>query len=198
MLSKDSTSPITVPTPAHIYPPNSPTTTTPTKSTATERKRKFRFAFFRRSKSGNNTSNGKSSKGKSGESNEEAHAWEDAWIPGDYPFVRLEGHRAACAICLMDFDEPERKEKPVPQVDVSSTSTPPSLAQEKSEGEGEGNASTQPELSTIQEVRVEEVTQADAERLKLEDAGEGPQPLRLLACGHVFHVRTICHPISSR
>jgi hypothetical protein len=31
---------------------------------------------------------------------------------------------------------------------------------------------------------------ADAEnQLKLEDAGEGAVPLRLLACGHVFHVR---------
>ncbi|KAJ8584513.1 hypothetical protein M405DRAFT_746875, partial [Rhizopogon salebrosus TDB-379] len=25
-----------------------------------------------------------------------------------YPFVRLEGCRAACAICLMDFEEPKR------------------------------------------------------------------------------------------
>jgi hypothetical protein len=25
--------------------------------------------------------------------------------------------------------------------------------------------------------------------LRLEDAGEGVQPLRLLECGHVFHVR---------
>lgn len=89
----------------------------------------------------------------------------------------------------MDFDEPERKEKSVPQVNVSSANTSPSLAQEKSEGEGGGDVSTQPGLSTIQEVQVEEVTQADAERLKLEDAGDGPQPLRLLACGHVFHVR---------
>jgi hypothetical protein len=32
-------------------------------------------------------------------------------------------------------------------------------------------------------------SQQQQEGLKLEDAGEGPQPLRLLGCGHVFHVR---------
>ena len=31
-------------------------------------------------------------------------------------------------------------------------------------------------------------SQEALERLRLEDAGEGAQPLRLLPCGHVFHV----------
>jgi len=36
--------------------------------------------------------------------------WEANWELGEYPFVALEGSRAACAICLMDFEEPKRKE----------------------------------------------------------------------------------------
>ena len=35
---------------------------------------------------------------------------------------------------------------------------------------------------------MEEVTEEERDALKLNDAGEGAQPLRLLSCGHVFHV----------
>jgi len=39
------------------------------------------------------------------------------------------------------------------------------------------------------EIPVERITELDRGALpRLEDAGTGPQPLRLLACGHVFHV----------
>lgn len=109
--------------------------------------------------------------------NDEVKTWEDNWVTGDYPFVRLEGHRAACAICLMDFDEPERKDKGKKDADGQETAPASPIPSQLSPH------------APVQEVQVDEVTQADAERLRLEDVGDGPQPLRLLACGHVFHVR---------
>ncbi|KAI0344844.1 hypothetical protein BDW22DRAFT_1327114 [Trametopsis cervina] len=161
---------VTVPPAAHIYPPNP-------SAKPDARKRKLRFAFFRRSK---HSTDGAKTKGKGSNTKKgdgEGDAWEDNWVSGEYPFVRLEGHRAACAICLMDFDEPERKDK---GKQVQATSDPTSDAP----------AETSPDHGSrpaIQEIQVDEVTQADMDNLKLEDAGEGPQPLRLLACGHVFH-----------
>jgi hypothetical protein len=166
--SKDATSPITVPPPAHLYPPQfSPPVTV--------RKRRFRFAFLRRSKKAGSATGGKNEKG---DVNGDAQTWEDNWVPGDYPFVVLESHRAACAICLMDFDEPERKSQP-------KESAPKDSAQ--SSGENQPSTSL-PSPSSAQEVQVDELTPNDVDRLQLEDAGEGPQPLRLLACGHIFHV----------
>jgi hypothetical protein len=92
--------------------------------------------------------------------------WEDNWERGEYPFVQLEGNRAACAICLMDFEEPKR----IKVVGVNEeTKEIPSIARKPEEDET--------------------FMVTEEERLKLKDAGEGAQPLRLLACGHVFHVR---------
>ncbi|KAI0092949.1 hypothetical protein BDY19DRAFT_398510 [Irpex rosettiformis] len=168
-VAKDETSPIAAPSPAHLYPPKPSVK-------STERKRKFKFAFLRRSKLSGSATRRNASKSKVEGSSDEVQTWEDNWVPGDYPFVRLEGHRAACAICLMDFDEPERKDK-------CALSVPPATQTEEKPEHEEPSTSAQPTLGTVQEVQVEEVTLADAERLKLEDAGEGSQPLRLLACG---------------
>lgn len=44
------------------------------------------------------------------------------------------------------------------------------------------------EILTVHEPLPEGVTDADDDNLRLQDAGEGVQPLRLLSCGHVFHV----------
>lgn len=107
-------------------------------------------------------------------------------MPGEYPFVRLEGNRAACAICLMDFDEPERKLRSKPQDAQEQAETQGAAGGEERHKEGDKEEGTA-KLETVQEVQVGEVTEDDAERLKLEDAGEGPQPLRLMTCGHVFH-----------
>lgn len=90
--------------------------------------------------------------------------WEANWELGEYPFVALEGSRAACAICLMDFEEPKRKEVA---------------------GEGSSNASR-----TIDDVVNSNIESGEKgqEKLKLVDAGDDAQPLRLLPCSHVFHV----------
>lgn len=140
--------PIPKPSPAHTYPPTSPKPKPP----------KRRFFFLRKKKSGEP---GSKEKGKAQGDSSSGDGWEDSWEKGQYPFVRLEGNRAACAICLMDFDEPKR---------VGGHS-----GEDGKDGGAEakdaGDEAAQPH-----------------EELRLEDAGEGPQPLRLLECGHVFHV----------
>ncbi|CAL1707571.1 unnamed protein product [Somion occarium] len=162
---------IAFPPAAYSYPPKPPAPTVP---------RKRRFAFLRRSKkdtTGESTKEGtngtKMDKGKSKApaSDDQPKTWEDHWEPGEYPFVRLEGNRAACAICLMDFEEPKRKHGG----DEAKDERPQDAVAEG----GDSGA--------IQEVQVEEITQEDVDRLRLDHAGDGPQPLRLLACGHVFH-----------
>lgn len=151
--------PIAKPKPAHSYPPKP----------VADRLPRRRFAWFKRrtakktessEKSGKETGDGKDKSESGGES------WEDNWEHGEYPFVRLEGNRAACAICLMDFEEPKRV-KGGHEVAADDEKAGEGSAKEEKEGK-EGDVT-------------------EEERLRLEDAGEGPQPLRLLACGHVFH-----------
>ncbi|KAG5636029.1 hypothetical protein H0H81_009329 [Sphagnurus paluster] len=109
--------------------------------------------------------------------------WEDHWEQSDYPFVVLEGNRAACAICLMDFEEPKR----LVGADIGTGSIlvleawfADSVVETKSsEPVNSSKPAESPNYST---------TDSNVE-LKLADAGEGSQPLRLLACGHVYHVR---------
>jgi len=103
---------------------------------------------------------------------------EDNWERSDYPFVALEGNRAACAICLLDFEEPKRKH-PLP----AENETKPEEAEEATPAEPENVASGS--NSPTHPTNIAEEHRPEA--LKLEDAGEGAQPLRLLECGHVFH-----------
>jgi hypothetical protein len=140
--------PIPKPSPAHTYPPTPPKPKPP----------KRRFFFLRKKKSGDS---GSKEKGKAHCGSGSGDSWEDNWEKGEYPFVRLEGNRAACAICLMDFDEPKR----------AGENSGKDTKDKGAETKGVENEVSQPH-----------------EGLTLEDAGEGPQPLRLLACGHVFHV----------
>jgi len=143
--------PIPKPSPAHTYPPTSPKPKPP----------KRRFFFLRKKKPGETASK---EKGKAQGGSSSGDSWEDNWEKGEYPFVRLEGNRAACAICLMDFDEPKRVGGNLGKGDKDGKD-------DDTEAKGAEGEVTRPH-----------------EELKLEDAGEGPQPLRLLACGHVFHV----------
>lgn len=192
-------SPITTPQPVYTYPPKSPTI-------SSQPPRRKRFAFLRRKdksqlKGDEKGGSGKGKKGQKAKKDEEKKTWEDHWEAGDYPFVRLEGNRAACAICLMDFEEPKRVEGAEPPTLSSATSPETNTSEQEDAGTGgtpkesvtpSGNtsntASSNPN-STVEEVQVDEITIEDREQLQLEDAGEGAQPLRLLACGHVFHVR---------
>ena len=137
----------------------------------------------------------------------EIHEWEDQWEGSEYPFVRLDGNRAACAICLMDFEEPKRisgnvikawarksaegkgaekqeSGESTPKSEVGDKPSSSAGAEAKTE-EGESPAPTgESNNGGIQEVPILE----SGDTPRLEDAGEGSQPLRLLPCGHVFHV----------
>ena len=176
-------SPASIPQP--IYPPKSPSGSTTNSGSVMTIPRKKRFAFLRRKEKSKDgvKSSGKTKgnqKGKGGHSAEKT--WEDHWEAGEYPFVRLEGHRAACAICLMDFEEPQR----VPGVELPTSNTGkqnPENDKPPAPRESAAIADTD-----VEEVQVDEITIEDRAQLQLEDAGEGAQPLRLLACGHVFHV----------
>jgi len=166
----DSSAPVSLPKPIHTYPPKPPTPVL-----------RKRFAFFRRKASKKDSVTDPHSKDRNArvstpDTMKEPETWEDNWEQCDYPFVRLEGNRAACAICLMDFEEPRRLSA-APQQDPEKDEemvTPPS-----------------PHTEEAAVIPVENITEEERDALpRLEDAGEGPQPLRLLACGHVFHVST--------
>lgn len=125
--------------------------------------------------------------------------WSDYWEESEYPFVVLEGNRAACAICLMDFEEPKKKpglehtlttvkNKEIGDETVVETmdkdgKKEEAVALEARSKEAEPNQG--PDSGITLEVRRE------SSQLRLEDAGEEAQPLRLLTCGHVFHVRAL-------
>lgn len=215
----------------HSYPPKPPPPVA---------KRRFTFMRSRSSKldaeQGANDAASGNTRVSSGD------AWEDSWERGslEYPFVRLAGNRAVCAVCLMDFEAPKKRvaknvirgwstKARASRRDASATTTTKGKDEKEkgkkraSKGKGKGSdfgagAEVQPEDGDkeaadiaspehehditeeqerdgddIQEVPVRPSSTARAESgasaaLHLEDAGEGPQPLRLLPCGHVFHV----------
>lgn len=128
---------------------------------------KWRFLFSRKKKPGESDSE---HKGKDLNDSHSGDSWEDSWEKCEYPFVKLESNRAACVICLMDFCEPRR---------VGERLEEP----KEDEGTKVGDAK-------------DEASQQHGE-LRIEDAGEGPQPLRLFACGHVFHVSESSPPSRS-
>ena len=158
--------PVTIPSDLHSYPPKSASS------------RRFLLLPFRRRATSTDTAKGGVGKEKGGSNS--LPTWEDNWVKSEYPFVQLDSHRASCAICLLDFQEPKRvslahlgleitKETAENQVvDVPGT---------REEGEGDITEQVAPPTSPSSDIA-----------LRLQDAGEGAQPLRLLKCGHVFHV----------
>ncbi|TFK75437.1 hypothetical protein BDN72DRAFT_757762 [Pluteus cervinus] len=155
---------------AYSYPP---------KPTPSPPKRRFRFIRIRRKSPKNGTGNSGDEKNAGQKDPPSPETWEDHWEHAGYPFVILEGNRAACAICLMDFEEPKRIiSDPLPSTTTGATSDSVT---------SDPKSPTDPSSSTPQTIPVEQITEEDREELKLTDAGEGAQPLRLLACGHVFH-----------
>ncbi|RDX55154.1 hypothetical protein OH76DRAFT_1340132, partial [Lentinus brumalis] len=175
----ESADPITVPPTAHSYPPKNPASSLP----------KRRFAFFQRKKSktasaahgGSSDFKARSDKERDLEAapetdDDEDVPWDEMWEKGDFPFVRLEGNRAVCAICLMDFEEPKR-----------IRGKKAAAAEDDANGEPSSPSPGAPGAEATQEIQVEAVTEEERDNLKLTDAGEGAQPLRLLGCGHVFH-----------
>ncbi|KAG6866342.1 hypothetical protein C0991_005263 [Blastosporella zonata] len=143
---------------------------------------KKRFKFIRRLTSTNSVKNGKDSdtaEAKDVQKADEPQTWEEHWEKGEYPFVVLEENRAACAICLLDFAEPKR---------IWGQSKPGNAKAEDSDGPTSLDAPTSAAHMITSTVADAGPNAESDNTLKLADAGEGSQPLRLLACGHVFHV----------
>lgn len=162
----DATQPISLPKPVHTYPPKPPSSL---------RRKRFAFLPRRRQKDGTTESQVEDKRVMAPRSvgAMEEETWEDTWEQCQYPFVRLDGNRAACAICLMDFEEPKRQ----------------SAANDgDSQGKGQPDPTARQPPGREEEIPVERITEEERDSMpRLQDAGEGPQPLRLLACGHVFH-----------
>ncbi|KAK0212674.1 hypothetical protein DFS33DRAFT_54545 [Desarmillaria ectypa] len=161
-----SSFPIKVPEAIYTYPPPPPGS-----SNTAPSKRRFRFLKIKKKTADippNESSTSSKSEGKKATKPDVPETWEDHWEQEGYPFVVLEGNRAACAICLMDFEEPKRV--------VNTSEKDKGLLLEASDTATSG-------CSPTDDKAVEE----EGAELKLEDAGDGAQPLRLLACGHVFH-----------
>ena len=167
---------LAVPEAVHAYPPKSAAPSVP------ESRKRFRFIRMLSPRKNKNTSVHPGS-AQDVEKAAEPQTWEEHWEKGEYPFVVLQGNRAACAICLMDFEEPKRLGG------TTTTTASASLDVNASESEKvQGTNALEPVIT---------VTHQDGgDELRLTDAGEGVQPLRLLECGHVFHVRAISPHIS--
>ncbi|KAH9083527.1 hypothetical protein EDB83DRAFT_2502548 [Lactarius deliciosus] len=171
--------PVSFPTNLHTYPPKSPD---PPR----------RFGFFRRrgTSPGGTAKNGARKGGP-----KRPLTWEDNWERGEYPFVQLDGHRASCAICLLDFQAPKRiggvgDSKAVEDRTDSEVQAQAENEAEAAAAENEAiDGQDEDDEEEVEEVGgdVTEQTTANGDNLRLQDAGQGAQPLRLLKCGHVFH-----------
>lgn len=157
-----SEGPIKIPDAAYMYPPKSPQT-----SAITPPRRRFKFIKFSKSKKAKE--GGTKDAASSTKESPNRNSWEDLWEKEGYPFVVLENNRAACAVCLMDFEEPKRVNK---ETETKNTTE---------------NVTLVVESGLDSEPHITEETREENTELRLEDAGEGAQPLRLLTCGHVFH-----------
>jgi hypothetical protein len=129
------------------------------------KKPRFRFLRIKKMNIRGDKKSEAQKENEEGKDNEGPMTWEDNWEKGEYPFVRLEENRASCAICLMDFEEPKRR---------ADSGQSPSNAVALGENAGPRSPTDNP----------------DATSIRLENADEGA-PLRLLECGHVFHVRIV-------
>ncbi|KAI8982878.1 hypothetical protein BD414DRAFT_491423 [Trametes punicea] len=114
---------------------------------------------------------------------EYADPWNAMFEPAPYPLVRLPENKATCMICLCEFEAPRKLggEAPGPGAEGGEahemTAVPP-----LSPGPGQA-------AGNIEEVQVEAPRPTDTATVDLADAvgGDGPQPLRLLSCGHAYH-----------
>jgi hypothetical protein len=180
--------PVTIPSDLHTYPPQSPTS-----------QRRLPFLPFRR-RGPLPSDAAKSGRGKGkGKDSSRPRSWEDNWERGEYPFVQLDSHRASCAICLLDFQEPKRVNVGAGRtvVDKAKPTEQEQLHEQVAQNDVIGGPGPPEEGDVTEQQTRTPLSPSGAIPLRLQDAGEGAQPLRLLNCGHVFHVsrpylRVIC------
>ncbi|KAH9998534.1 hypothetical protein BJV74DRAFT_825061 [Russula compacta] len=163
--------PVTFPSDLHTYPPKPSTS-----------RRRNRFLLFRwRAASTSDTA--KSGTGKEKGDPNRPLTWEDNWEKSEYPFVQLDSHRASCAICLLDFEEPKRVPVGVLETDIAKATGQTRVENQTTDGPG---AHQEGEGDVTEQMVTPDSPNSDL-ALRLQDAGQGAQPLRLLKCGHVFH-----------
>ncbi|KAG8919974.1 hypothetical protein FRC01_001006 [Tulasnella sp. 417] len=160
-----------------------------TPSTAASRPARSRFAWSRK----------RGAKGKPAD----LTMWSDATLisegdprfeKSEHPFVQLESNRAQCYICLSEFVEPKRKEgvppapprpktpEPIAAPVEAQSSTPQVEDDDEAERGSASHDVPQPKgKEPIREGPAEVTPEPE------EDLGTPGEPLRLLACGHVFH-----------
>ena len=127
--------------------------------------------------------------------------WDQTFGPAPYPFVRLPENRATCGICLIEFEAPRRlngRDKDAHPTSGSGSGEAedeahelndiPHLGSQQQQQHEDGGVSH--DSAQITEVRVESPRPADAGALQFADSdnSDAPEPLRLLSCGHVYHV----------
>ncbi|KIY50357.1 hypothetical protein FISHEDRAFT_23924, partial [Fistulina hepatica ATCC 64428] len=159
---------VKIPEVAHTYPPKLAPTAEPEKA----RRRRFRFLRRQRKKTAEERSASTTEKPSGATDAPAGSTWEDRWENSGLPFVILEGNRAVCAICLMDFEEPNRASH--------AHSGRDSYAEQD-------DKKPQDLLTEATEQKAPPIDESAGDQLRLEDAGDGAQPLRLLPCGHAFH-----------
>ncbi|KAI0332587.1 hypothetical protein GY45DRAFT_457694 [Cubamyces sp. BRFM 1775] len=157
-------SPTTPSDDSHLHSPAGP---------RTRRKKRIRFIFFL---PGRRSANDDLEQGAT--SADANAAWEANWQRTPYRFVRLLDNQARCAICLTDFEAPRRVDAPAPQDPASGETHEMTPARA-------GLAAGSVEYS----VPTESPHPTDAAVIQRVESGQddGPQPLRLLSCGHAFH-----------
>jgi hypothetical protein len=109
-------------------------------------------------------------------------------VRGEYPFVQLDGHRASCAICLLDFQEPKRVSEGALKTVEDKTDSEAHAHREENEVPTAGENEEEVEEEGDVTEQATSPYSLNGDNLRLQDAGQGAQPLRLLKCGHVFHV----------
>jgi len=96
--------------------------------------------------------------------------WDDQWERGPHPFVRLTENQEACPICFEEYQQPRRKDR---------------------------NEAQPPTANTLVTLMYSPIT-ADTRNLSrtgIETVNNRGESLRLLDCGHVFHVRAAYSPL---
>ena len=140
-----------------------------------------------------------------------ADPWDQMWAAGPtpYPLVRLPENLATCGICLDGFQAPRRlnssssTQPPFSHADAFADELAPDGCAVEDEGAGTHEMCQirrgHEEEAEVAEVQVESPVATDARAVELAHEGgeDAPGPLRLLNCGHAYHVRFLAfHGVS--
>ena len=117
--------------------------------------------------------------------------WDQTWERGAHPFVRLPENLATCGICLLEFEAPRR-------LNSCRSRLAEDAEEDGEEDDDDGEELEMGEMPTKagtenepgEKVAVELPQPVDKQAVQSAESGSGdaPEPLRLLSCGHAYHV----------